>query len=401
MVTARSSTIDRDPGVALPTSMLEDVPMRSVGLFAGIGGFEVGLQRAGIATELLCEYWDPASDVLKKRFDTEVVGDICELRGIPKVDVVTAGFPCTDLSQVGRTAGIDGSESGLVREAFRLIEDTPPRWVVLENVPNMLSLNGGAAMSFIADWFEERGWNWAYRTVDSQHFGLRQRRRRVFLVASRTEDPRGVLFADEAGAPTSKTTHAAYGFYWTEGNRGVGWGDGVTPTLKGGSKLGIASPPAIWRVGAEAGQAIARPSVRAGERLQGFRAGWTDVGAKDGVRWKMVGNAVSVPVASWIGRGLVSAREPVDVDRRALATGEKWTAAAASIGGVRESWTLSERPLAPQRRLTLAAILDAYGGVPLSYGASNGFYTRLQASTLRVRDDFRAALKAHVELVAG
>lgn len=375
--------------------------MRSVGLFAGIGGFEVGLQRAGVHTELLCEYWDPAAAVLRKRFDSDVVGDICTVASIPKADVVTAGFPCTDLSQVGRTAGIDGRESGLVREAFRLIENTPPTWVVLENVPNMLSLGGGAAISYIADWFEQRGWNWAYRTVDSQHFGLRQRRRRVFLVASRTEDPRGVLFADEAGAPRARSSHAAYGFYWTEGNRGVGWGEGVTPTLKGGSKLGIASPPAIWRVGAETGLAISRPGVRVGERLQGFRAGWTDLGAKDGVRWKMVGNAVSVPVASWIGRGLIAPRETVDVSRRPLRAGERWTAAAASVGGVREAWALSERPLAPQRRSTLAVLLDTYGGVPLSYGAANGFYTRLQASTLRVREDFRQALKAHVELVAG
>lgn len=381
--------------------MLEDVGMRSVGLFAGIGGFEVGLQRAGIATELLCEYWKPASDVLKKRFDTEVVGDICELRAIPEVDVVTAGFPCTDLSQVGRTAGIDGSESGLVREALRLIEDAPPCWVVLENVPNMLSLNGGAAMSFIAAWFEERGWNWAYRTVDSQHFGLRQRRRRVFFVASKSEDPRAVLFADEAGAPRPRADHSAYGFYWTEGNRGLGWGDGVTPTLKGGSKLGIASPPAVWRVGGVVGTAIARPSIRSGERLQGFRAGWTNVGVKDGVRWKMVGNAVSVPVAKWIGTGLVAPREPADVSRRTLVSGERWPTAAAWTGGSREAWALSERPLSISRGASLAALLDHYGGVPLSYGASNGFYTRLQASTLRVRDDFRAALKAHVELVAG
>lgn len=381
--------------------MLEDVGMRSVGLFAGIGGFELGLQRAGIATEMLCEYWEPASAVLKKRFDTEVVGDICELRSIPKVDVVTAGFPCTDLSQVGRTAGIDGSESGLVREAFRLIEGAPPTWVVLENVPNMLNLWGGTAMTFIADWFEGRGWNWAYRTVDSQHFGLRQRRRRVFLVASKSEDPRGVLFADEAGSPRQRAAHSAYGFYWTEGNRGLGWGDGVTPTLKGGSKLGIASPPAVWRVGGEVGQAIARPSIRSGERLQGFRAGWTNVGVKDGVRWKMVGNAVSVPVAKWIGTGLVTPREPADVSRRPLAAGARWPTAAASIDGSREAWALSERPLAISRGSSLAALLDQYGGVPLSYGASNGFYTRLQASTLRVRDDFRAALKAHVELVAG
>lgn len=374
--------------------------MRSVGLFAGIGGFEVGLQRAGIDTELFCEYWEPASHVLKRRFDADVVGDICELGSIPKVDVVTAGFPCTDLSQVGRTAGIDGSESGLVREAFRLIENTPPTWVVLENVPNMLSLGGGAAMSYIAEWFEDRGWNWAYRTVNSQHFGLRQRRRRVFLVASRTEDPRAVLFADEAGPPPTRSSHSAYGFSWTEGNRGVGWGEGVTPTLKGGSKLGIASPPAVWRVGLDAGQAIARPSIRSGERLQGFHAGWTDLGAKDGVRWKMVGNAVSVPVATWIGKGLVAPRDVVDVERRALEAGERWTPAAASMGGVREAWALSERPLAAPARLTLASIMDKYGGVPLSYGASNGFYTRLQASTLRVRDDFRTALAEHVRLAA-
>lgn len=374
--------------------------MRSVGLFAGIGGFEVGLRRAGIDTELLCEYWEPAAAVLKKRFDADIVGDIRDLKALPSVDVVTAGFPCTDLSQVGRTAGIDGSESGLVREAFRLIEATPPRWVVLENVPNMLSLGGGSAMTFIADWFEKRGWNWAYRTVDSQNFGLRQRRRRVFLVASRTEDPRGVLFADEAGTPVRRATHKAYGFSWTEGNRGVGWGDGVTPTLKGGSKLGIASPPAIWRVGESVGQAITRPSIRAGERLQGLRAGWTDVGVRDGVRWKMVGNAVSVPVAKWIGTGLVVQRDPVNVSRRVLAPGERWASAAASIGGAREAWSLSERPLKAVAGSSLAALIEEYGGVPLSHGASNGFYTRLQASSLRVRDDFRAALADHVREVA-
>jgi DNA (cytosine-5)-methyltransferase 1 len=381
--------------------MLEDVLMRSAGLFAGIGGFEVGLQRAGIDTELLCEYWEPAAGVLQKRFNADVVGDIRELKSLPRVEVVTAGFPCTDLSQVGRTAGIDGNESGLVREAFRLIERTPPAWVVLENVPNMLSLGRGSAISFIADWFEAHGWNWAYRTIDSQHFGLRQRRRRVFLVASRTDDPRSVLFADETDAVAARTKHSAYGFYWTEGNRGLGWGNGVTPTLKGGSKLGIASPPAVWRLDAEPGERIARPSIRAGERLQGFRAGWTDVVAKEGVRWKLVGNAVSVPVAAWIGRGLIDPRQPVDVDRYPLNKGERWPSAAASLGGEREAWVLSERPVVTRSPATLAALMADYGGVPLSHGAANGFLNRLQASSLRARDDFRLALAEHVQLVAG
>lgn len=373
--------------------------MRTVGLFAGIGGFEVGLRRAGIDSELLCEYWDPAARVLRRRFNAEIVGDIRDLKSLPSVEVVTAGFPCTDLSQVGRMAGIDGNESRLVREAFRLIDKTPPRWVVLENVPNMLSLGGGAAMSFIAEWFEERGWNWAYRTVDSQHFGLRQRRRRVFLVASRSEDPRAVLFSDEAGPPRPRDSHSAYGFYWTEGNKGVGWGAGVTPTLKGGSKLGIASPPAVWRVGQEVGEAIARPSIEAGERLQGFRSGWTNDGAKQGVRWKMVGNAVSVPVSEWIGRGLICPKSPVDVARRPLGPGGRWPSAAASLSGIREAWDLSERPVDKSAPQSLTGLLDKYGVQPLSFGAANGFYTRLQASTLRVPDEFRDALAKHVQHV--
>lgn len=374
--------------------------MRAVGLFSGIGGFELGLARSDIRADLLCEYWEPAATVLRTRFDAEVVGDICALPAIPSVDVVTAGFPCTDLSQVGRTAGIEGSESGLVREAFRLIEKTPPRWVVLENVPNMLSLGRGAAMAHITDWFEQRGWSWAYRTVDSQHFGLRQRRRRVFLVASRTDDPREVLFADEAGAPVARSAHSAYGFYWTEGNRGVGWGDGVTPTLKGGSKIGIASPPGVWRVAAEAGQAIARPSIRAGERLQGFRAGWTELGARDGVRWKMVGNAVSVPVATWIGKRLSAPGAPADVARRPLTGTPHWPGAASSVAGVREAWALSERPLAVRSRQTLGGLLAEHGADPLSLNATRGFTNRLVASNLRRRPEFVDDLRAHIEYMS-
>lgn len=372
--------------------------MRAVGLFSGIGGFELGLQKAGVDTELLCEWWDPAASVLRSRFDAEVVGDIRGLASIPEVEVLTAGFPCTDLSQVGRTAGIGGNASGLVREVFRLVEENPPRWVVLENVPNMLGLAGGAAMAVITDWFAERGWSWAYRTVDSQHFGLRQRRRRVFLVASPTEDPRNVLFADETTTAGTRAAHRQFGFSWTEGNRGLGWGPGVTPTLKGGSAVGIASPPAVWHIGRDPGAEIVRPSIEAGERLQGFRAGWT-AGARDGMRWKMVGNAVSVPVAAWIGRRLVEPGEFVAVERTPR-RGGRWPAAASNASGSVEAWALSERPLPIRARTTLGGVLDDYGSEPLSHGATVGFAGRLAASSLRYEPDFMLALQTHAAVMA-
>lgn len=370
--------------------------MRAVGLFSGIGGFELGLGKAGINTDMLCENWEPATQTLRRRFDAEVVGDIRELSSLPNCDVVTAGFPCTDLSQVGRTAGIGGSESGLIREVFRLIESSSPMWVVLENVPNMLSLHGGAPMRFVTDWLDEHGWNWAYRVVDSQYFGVRQRRRRVFLVASRSEDPRTVLFADDAPVATVAGSARACGFYWTEGNRGIGWGEGVTPTLKGGSKLGIASPPGVWLRDQIAGAAIARPSISVGERLQGFRSGWTATAGREGVRWKLVGNAVTVPVAKWVGGRLLRPGQPVDVERKRFAEPLRLPRAAASMGGIREAWHVSERPLAVRPGASLAMVLERYGAVPLSVTATRGFTTRLRASNLRSRPEFIDALDAHI-----
>jgi DNA (cytosine-5)-methyltransferase 1 len=351
-------------------------------------------------TQLLCEYWPPAADVLTRRFDAPVVGDIRELQSLSSVDVVTAGFPCTDLSQVGRTAGISGDQSGLIREVFRLIERTPPTWVVLENVPNMLTLHGGAPMRHVVEWLESHGWNWAYRTVDSQHFGVRQRRRRILLVASRTEDPRMVLFADETGLQGRTRAHSAYGFYWTEGNRGVGWGEGVTPTLKGGSGWGIASPPGVWRPAGAPGTGIVRPSIAAGERLQGFRAGWTRGTSREGLRWKMVGNAVTVPVAEWVGRRLVGPGEPLHALARPLTIGSRWPAAASGVAGQRTTWSVSERPLAIRQARTLDGVLATHGFQALSLRATSGFATRLARSSLRTSEQFRASLSAHVSYMS-
>src|SRR5579863_6711652 len=100
---------------------------RVAGLFAGIGGFELGFRSAGFTTKFLCESWEPAQRVLKRHFEGVTLrGDINGLTTIPQVEVVCAGFPCTDLSQAGRTAGIGGEQSGLVMKALDLVEASPP-----------------------------------------------------------------------------------------------------------------------------------------------------------------------------------------------------------------------------------------------------------------------------------
>ena len=226
-----------------------------VGLFAGIGGIELGLEDAGFATAGLCELDDAAHAVLRHRFDLpadRLWRDVADLDQLPPAKVVTAGFPCQDLSQAGRKAGIRGRESGLVSHVFRLLDRTAVDTVVLENVSYMLRLDKGAAMAFLVSQLEERGYHWAYRVVDARSFGIPQRRQRVLLVASRTIDPSAVLHADVTSGGEFDDSigdvdqDAAYGFYWTEGLRGLGWTKNAVPTVKGGSTLGIPSPPAIW-----------------------------------------------------------------------------------------------------------------------------------------------------------
>jgi DNA (cytosine-5)-methyltransferase 1 len=213
--------------------------MKVAGLFAGIGGLETGLANAGHETVLLCEVWEPARAVLKQRLkDIPCEKDVCGLASLPSsTELLTAGFPCQDLSQAGLTAGIDGSRSSLVGEVFRLLDKQPVPWVVLENVSFMLQLQGGRAMACLVEAFEERGYRWAYRVVNSLSF-LPQRRERVLFVATTTEiDPATVLLTDEAEPqiPTTDLDARAHGFYWTEGTKGLGWAVDAVPTLKSGS----------------------------------------------------------------------------------------------------------------------------------------------------------------------
>ena len=178
--------------------------MKVVGLFAGIGGFEVGLAGAGHATILACECWAPAVAVLEARLPgVDNHPDVRTLPDLPAdTELVCAGFPCQDLSQAGKTTGIEGARSGLVGEVFRLLDRAlaagrPVPRVLLENVPFMLQLEGGRAIERLVRAFEERGYRWAYRIVNTLGW-LPQRRERVFLLAAREEDPGDVLLGDEA-----------------------------------------------------------------------------------------------------------------------------------------------------------------------------------------------------------
>jgi DNA (cytosine-5)-methyltransferase 1 len=367
-----------------------------VGLFAGVGGLELGLQKAGHRTSLLCEIEPSASAVLAKRFaDVPIHDDICTLKSLPKdTDLLVGGFPCQDLSQAGKTRGIEGSRSGLVGEVFRLLRKQRVPWLVLENVPFMLQLAGGEALEVIVAALEDLGYRWAYRVVDTRAFGLPQRRRRVLLVASLEDDPRTVLFGQDAGAPDDGPfAGRACGFYWTEGVRGLGWAVDAVPTLKGGSTVGVPSPPAIWMPDGR----IVTPDLRDAERLQGFTTDWTKPAesvVKSSFRWKLVGNAVSVPVAKWLGENLANPGAFSLEGVRDITKERAWPTNAWNVGEGRFTAEMSEFPVRKHRK-ALDEFLN-YAPKLLSPKATAGFLKRLEKGNLRFPIGFVEALEKHL-----
>lgn len=371
--------------------------MKVAGLFAGIGGLEQGLTEAGHTTSLLCEIWDPARAVLSARMpDVPCVKDVRELLELPdEVELLVGGFPCQDLSQAGLTAGIGGARSGLVAEVFRLLDKRRVPWVVLENVSFMLQLGGGRATSMLVEAFEERGYRWAYRVVNTLSF-LPQRRERVLFVATTSDtDPASVLLVDEVEPLLASTNLDAYahGFYWTEGIRGLGWAADAIPTLKNGSTVGIASPPAILLPSGE----VVTPDIRDAERLQGFPADWTkppDQIGRASPRWSLVGNAVSVPVAKWLGKRLASpSNYQADRDRRLPENG-RWPKAARFDGALRYAVAINAFPDL-SKRPNLVDFLQ-YEGKLLSARATRGFLLRTERAKLRFPDGFLDRLRKHL-----
>jgi DNA (cytosine-5)-methyltransferase 1 len=365
-----------------------------VGLFAGIGGFELALSQAGFETEMLVEIDPGAQAVLKARFPTvDLRTDVADVGDIPSdTAILTAGFPCQNLSMAGDKSGINGTKSSVVAKMFALIRRSRVPIVVIENVYFMLHLDSGGAMEWLVRQFEELGYHWAYRVLDTMGFGLPHRRRRVYLVAAREVDPRRVLFADEASPAPSPVPdlNKPLGFYWTEGRSGVGFTVDGIPPLKVGSAIGIPSAPGVLFPDGE----VLMPSVTTCERLQGFTPGWTRVNPesrKGGLAWRLIGNAVSVPVARWVGERIKAPGTVLDLECVQLLPDQRWPPAAWNVGEGRMGVVATDKPISIEKP-SIAAFRDSTW-TRLSYRALDGFVARAVAGHLRMPEGFLDALR--------
>jgi DNA (cytosine-5)-methyltransferase 1 len=262
-----------------------------------------------------CEINPFSQRVLRSRWpNVELHGDIATLQPneIPKSDVWTGGFPCQDVSLAnqGKRKGLQGERSGLFYAFAELVEERRPSWIILENVPGLLNSHSGEDFRTVISRLDELGYGVSWRVLDAKHFGTPQRRRRVYIVASRGSlRSAEVLFesgsapemakagqnktiSDSRGSVKSLGTsslytiqHATIGRQPNAGPQGKGFrNDGETYTLDSrGSSDVICSTTAPFRV---------RKTARVSREL-------------DSNRYRAVGNAVCVPVVEWIGRRIV------------------------------------------------------------------------------------------------
>lgn len=165
--------------------------MNVLDLFSGIGGFSLGLERAGMKTVAFCEIDPYAKKVLKKHWpDVPIYSDVRELNyarlcsdGIDKIDLICGGFPCQDISVAGKQAGITGQRSGLWSEIARLISEIRPLYAIMENVTNLLAGERGAWFGRVLGDLAEIGYDAEWHCVPASALGASHRRDRVWVVA--------------------------------------------------------------------------------------------------------------------------------------------------------------------------------------------------------------------------
>jgi len=160
-------------------------------LFSGIGGFSLGLERAGMETIAFCEIDPHAKKILKKHWPyVPILNDVCNINKevfSETVDVICGGFPCQDLSLAGRKGGLSAPRSGLWKEMFRIISDYRPKYTIIENVANLLSGERGRWFAKLMYDLASIGYDAQWHIIPAAAVGAGHLRKRVWIVAYPSE----------------------------------------------------------------------------------------------------------------------------------------------------------------------------------------------------------------------
>ncbi len=303
--------------------------MNCLEMFSGVGGFRLGLERAGFKFDWIgfSEIDKYASEVYKKHFpESEELGDATTIDPdrLPRIDMLMGGFPCQSFSIAGKRKGFEDTRGTLFFDIARIIKAKRPQTVFLENVRGLLSHDNGRTFETIIRVLGELGYIVQWQVLNSKYFGVPQNRERVFIIghygkgsfrkvfpigksSQRSSQTRGNgELREENIAATLKQRDYKDGTNFIRvhnlqprsgdpkkgGTGPLSREDGKTYCLDTGNTQGV-----------EIGSRIRRLTPLECERLQGFPDNWTE-GHSDTQRYKMCGNAVTVNVIKAIAYNL-------------------------------------------------------------------------------------------------
>lgn len=318
------------------------MPLKVASFFTGIGGFDLGFQRAGMKVVWQCEINKFCLGILEQHWpkapratDIKGIQSEEEVASIPDADVWAGGFPCQDVSlaRMGPRKGLRGKQSGLFFDFARLIEHRRPPTVVIENVAGLLSSHGGRDFRVVVQTLADLGYGVAWRVLNSQHFGVPQSRQRVYVVGCHRDRDRAgaILFEPECGSrdsaprrPHGKGTVSPFKKVLGDPVKGPLY-QGLAYCLYACSARHTGTDWSRTYVCYPDGR-VRRLTPLECERIQGFPDDWTlpregtdDVDRLDSLRYHAVGNAVTVNVAEWIGRRILATEKAAESPQRVAA----------------------------------------------------------------------------------
>lgn len=308
--------------------------MKYIDLFAGIGGFHYGIDKATYWQCVYSNEWDKyANSVYRRHYGECDSRDIrtVEASEIPDFDLLCGGFPCQAFSVAGKRGGFDDTRGTLFFDVARILKEKQPRLCLLENVKGLLSHDSGRTFKVILATLVELGYDVQWQVLNSKNFGVPQNRERVYIVGHLRGTPRPQVFPiTEVNRlhpiEITKAVSDAQRIYSPKG---------IAKTLKGlggglGAKTGLYAVPlkflnrnqknyqgdysftvdSMGTGGIAQGTKIRRLTPKETMRLQGFPDDWCDLGVNgevisDTQKYKMAGNAVTTNVVTQIIKRLI------------------------------------------------------------------------------------------------
>jgi DNA (cytosine-5)-methyltransferase 1 len=296
--------------------------MKYATVCSGIEACTVAWKPLGWEAQWFSEIDKFPSAVLAHHYpNTPNLGDMTKIhehetfkKSVGSVDLICGGTPCQSFSIAGLRKGLDDPRGNLALTYLGLVDKLRPEWVIWENVPGVLSSDGGRDFGTFLAALGQIGYGWAYRILDAQYFGVPQRRRRVFVVGHSSGDWRraaAVLF--------ERKSLSRDNFKMSEKNKNTRFSDTYVASKKTtigtlmancGSKKWLGNQEAFsgdYRI-IRNGKASYLTPIEC-ERLQGFPDNYTQIPYRnkptdkcpDGSRYKGLGNSMAVPVMRWIG----------------------------------------------------------------------------------------------------